>query len=174
VAWVDDYLHTKWHLDPSSSWTTIDMGLKFGGSVALLGELGPHLNRSRLGRGLPLYQVTYCSIQPFGHNRHGPKIGGCAPFGGAGSPSNTMLPGPRSTSIPNILIHPSVWPLYIPNVTDRQAERQTGQDRQRSDSIHRANRVISGRPRPQTAQPSRMPFGLRIRVEPMNHELDGV
>jgi len=37
---------------------------------------------------------------PFGHDRHGPKIGGCAPFGGrAGSPSNTVRPGPRSTSL---------------------------------------------------------------------------
>ena len=37
--------------------------------------------------------------------------GGCAPWGGAGSASNTMLPGPRPTSIPSgILIHPAVWP----------------------------------------------------------------
>jgi len=37
------------------------------------------------------YSLSW-SIQPFGHNRHGPKIGGgCAPFfwGAAGSPSNT-------------------------------------------------------------------------------------
>jgi len=51
--------------------------------------------------------------RPFGHNRHGPKIGGCAPFslGGAGSPSNKKSPGSRPTSIPSgILIHPAVWP----------------------------------------------------------------
>jgi len=39
---------------------------------------------------------------------------GCVPLfggGGAGSPSNTMWPGPRSTSVPNyILIHTAVWP----------------------------------------------------------------
>jgi len=29
-----------------------------------------------LRRGLPPYQVAYWSIQPFGHNRHGSKIGG--------------------------------------------------------------------------------------------------
>ena len=30
---------------------------------------------------------------------------------GAGSPSNTMWPGPRPTSLPSgILIHPTVWP----------------------------------------------------------------
>jgi len=43
----------------------------------------------------------------------GPKLGVlCPPFGGrAGSPSNTMSPGLRSTSVPSgILIHPAVWP----------------------------------------------------------------
>ena len=48
-----------------------------------------------------------------GHNRHGPKRAGLlCPFrGGAGSPSNTMWPGPRSTSVPSgVFIHPAVWP----------------------------------------------------------------
>jgi len=44
------------------------------------GELGPHLTQSRLGRGLPPYQVASWFIQLFGHNRRGPKIGGCASF----------------------------------------------------------------------------------------------
>jgi len=55
-----------------------------------------------------------------------PKSGGLmCPFPwGAGSPSNTMSPGPRPTSVPSgILIHPTVWP---PTYTDRQ----TGQRRQ--------------------------------------------
>ena len=45
--------------------------------------------------------------RPFGHNRHGPQIGGCAPYGGeAGFPCNTMWP----TFVPSgILIHPAVW-----------------------------------------------------------------
>jgi len=48
-------------------------------------------------------------------------------LGGAGSPSNTVWPGPRP--IPSgILIHPTVWPQYT--VTDRQKV-------QRSDSIGR-------------------------------------
>jgi len=47
---------------------TIDMGRK-------LGALGSHLTQSRLGRGLPPYQVASYSIQPFGYNGHGPKIG---------------------------------------------------------------------------------------------------
>jgi len=41
----------------------------------------------------------------------GRKLGGCTPYrGAAGSPSNTMWPGQRPTSIPSgILIHPAVW-----------------------------------------------------------------
>jgi len=51
----------------------------------------------------------------FGHNRHGPKIGGLCPFlGGAGSPSNTMWHGPTPVSISSgILVHPSVWQQYM-------------------------------------------------------------
>jgi len=50
--------------------------------------------------------------RPFGHNRHGPKLGAVPLWGGGtGSPSNAMWPGIRSTSIPSfILIHPTVWP----------------------------------------------------------------
>jgi len=41
-------------------------------------------------------------------------------WGRAGSPSNTMSPGPRPTSVPSgILIHPTVSPQYT-NVTDGQ------------------------------------------------------
>jgi len=47
-----------------------------------------------------------------GHKTHGPKRGGAAvPLsqGVAGSPSNTMWPGPRSTSVPSgVFIHPAV------------------------------------------------------------------
>jgi len=44
------------------------------------------------------------------------------PFGGggAGSPSNTLSPGTRPTSVlTGILIHPTVWPQYT-NVGDEQ------------------------------------------------------
>ena len=54
--------------------------------------------------------------------------GGLCPFWGgrSGSPSNTLWPGLRPTSVPSfILIHPTVWPQYT-NVTDR-TDRQTGQ-----------------------------------------------
>ena len=87
------------------------------------GELGPDLTQCHLGRGLPTYQVAFWSIQPFGHNRHGPKSGWAAvPLSvqGAGSPSNTMSPGLRPTSVPSgSLIHPTIWPQYT-NITDRQ------------------------------------------------------
>ena len=58
------------------------------------------------------------SIQPFGHNRHGPKIAEGAPpsfWGGkAGCFCTTKSPGPRPTSIPScILIHPAIWPQQI-------------------------------------------------------------
>jgi len=49
--------------------------------------------------------------RPFGHNRHGTKIGGVCPIGGGvgWSPSNIMWPRPRPTSLPSgILIHPAV------------------------------------------------------------------
>jgi len=78
------------------------------------GDLGPRLTQCGLGRRLLPYQVASSSIQPYGHNRHGPNIGwgGCAFFlGVAGSPSNTKSHGPRPTSIPSgILVHPAVWP----------------------------------------------------------------
>jgi len=74
----------------------------------------------------------------------GRKLGGAVSLmGGAGSPSNTMWPMPRPTSLLSfILIRPTVWPQYA-NITDRQ----TGQNRrgQRSDSIQ-ANRFTNGRP----------------------------
>jgi len=50
------------------------MGRKLGG------WLGPHLTQSRLGRGLAPCRVASWSMQPFGRNRYGPKIGGYAPL----------------------------------------------------------------------------------------------
>jgi len=117
VAWAKAYLHTKWHLNPPSRLATIYMGRKSGGCAPFRGELGLHLTRCGLGRGLPAYQVASSSIQPFFHNRHGPKIGrGLCPFWGgrSGSPSDTMWPGPKLTAIPSgTLIHPAVWPQYM-------------------------------------------------------------
>ena len=112
-------------LPPSSHLATIDMGQKVGLLCPFWEEVGPHLTQCGLDRCLPLYQVASWSIQPFGHNRHGPKIGGGAAvpiLGGAGSPTNAMWPWP--TSIPSgIFIYPTIWPQYT-NVT-RQTHRQT-------------------------------------------------
>ena len=66
----------------------------------------------------------------------GRKVGAAVPLSVtvAGSPSNTMSPGPRPTSTPSgILIHPTVLPQYT-NVTDRQ----TGQ----TDNGHRIGRTV--------------------------------
>ena len=59
----------------------INMGRKLGAVPLFRGEgaLGPHLTQCGLSRSLPPYQVAFWSIQPFGHSRHGPKIGGYAP-----------------------------------------------------------------------------------------------
>jgi len=74
------------------------------GAVLLWGVC-PRVTQCGLVRGLPSYQVPSWSIQPFGHNTHGPKIGGYAPFLGGNC---TVWSGPRPTSIPSgILIHPS-------------------------------------------------------------------
>jgi len=89
-------------------------GMKTGDCRApFAGEVNPRITQCGLGRDILPYQVTSSSIQSFGHNRHGSKIRGCASFmgGGAKSPSSTMWPKPKPTSIPNaILIHPAVWP----------------------------------------------------------------
>jgi len=55
---------------------------KRGGCCApfAAGVLGPRLTQCGLGRGLFPYQVASSSIQPFSHNRHGPKTGGLCPF----------------------------------------------------------------------------------------------
>ena len=107
-------LRTKWHLDPSA---VLPQDITHGGLLCplVLGvwEFGPYLTQCHRGQGLPQYQVAPWSIQLFGHSRRGPKIGGCcAPFlEGELGPSNTVSPGPWSTSVPSgILIHPVILP----------------------------------------------------------------
>jgi len=73
VAETSDYARAKWAA-VTLLWT-----------VSLLWtELGPHLTLCRLSRGLPPYPVVSWSIQPFGHNRHGPKMRGCVSLSMAG------------------------------------------------------------------------------------------
>ena len=76
---------------------------------------GSRRDRDRdLARPRPRRFSRPSTFQSFGHNRHGPKIGGwLCPFLWEGlDPHLTMSPGPRSTSIASgILIHPAVWPF---------------------------------------------------------------
>jgi len=52
------YLHSKWHLNPSSHLAT-RYGPKTGGCAPLgEGELGPHLTQCGQCRGLPASQVS--------------------------------------------------------------------------------------------------------------------
>ena len=108
------------------------------GAVPLWGELGPHLTQCGLGRGLPLYQVTSWSIQPFGHSRHGPKIGeveGLCPFGeGSWVPIWHNVARAEAYLRDKFHLDPSN-PLATVHQRYRQRDRQT--DRQRSDSIGR-------------------------------------
>jgi len=80
-------------------------GAKTGGCAPFLGELGPHLAQCGLGRGLPPYQVASWSIQAFGHNRYWAENWGLCPFGGAGSPSNTMWPLARAEAYLHVKFH---------------------------------------------------------------------
>jgi len=58
IAWAEAYLHTKWHLDPSSRLTTTNMGRKLG-DLCPLGEeeLGTYLAQCGRFRGLPPRQA---------------------------------------------------------------------------------------------------------------------
>ena len=117
------------------------------------GELGPRLTQCGLEQVLLQYQVVSSSIQPFGHNRHGPKTGGCAPA----MSSNTTAPWPRFTSVPSgIMIHPAAWPkqtsaenwgtvltVWPIHQRHRRTDR-TGQTKVRWD---KANRFTNGRPK---------------------------
>ena len=62
---------------------TIDKGRKLR-SVPLFGAGAVASSSNTMWPGprpIPSYQVASLSTQPFGHNRYGPKIGGCAPLG---------------------------------------------------------------------------------------------
>jgi len=122
------YLHTKWHLHPSSRLATTDMGQKLWGrgvgSPSNTMWPGP---RSTCLRGIFIHSAIWPQ-QIWAENW------GLCPSGGRGgeSPSNTIWPGPRPTCTPSfIVIHPTVWPQCT-NITNR-----TGQTGQRSNSIGR-------------------------------------
>ena len=79
VAWAEAYLHTKWHLSPSSHLATTDIGWKLVGCAPLgEGQLGPHQTQCRLGWALPPYRLARINM--------GQKLAGCAPFVGSWVP----------------------------------------------------------------------------------------
>jgi len=100
------------------------MGRKLGAAVPLFrrGQLGPHVTQYGMAWA-EAYPRTKWHLDPYGRfatTDMGRKLGAVSLLGGeAGSPSNSMWPGPSF-----ILIHPTVWPQYT-NVTDRQTDRQT-------------------------------------------------
>ena len=82
------------------------MGRKEGGLLCPFckGELGPRLTQSGLGWAQLPYQVGSSSIQPFGHNRHGPETG-AAHLWGELDPHLTQPLGPRPTSLPCAILN---------------------------------------------------------------------
>jgi len=83
VDWAEVYFRTTWRLHPSGRLATIDMGQILGGGVPFyLGELGHHQTQSRLGRGLPPYQVALL-VRPavWPQRTLAENWGGCAPLG---------------------------------------------------------------------------------------------
>jgi len=88
------------------------MDRKEGAAVPLSRTAGiPSNTMWQLGRALLPYQVASSSTQPFGQDRHEPKIGAVPLLGGAATPSMTTSPEPTFTYVPSdILIHPAVWP----------------------------------------------------------------
>ena len=112
------------------------------GTVILWGELGLYLTQCRLVEAYP-YQMHLDPSSSLATTDMGQKLGALPLWGGAGSPSNRMWPGPRPTSMPTfILTHATVWPQYT-NVTDRQNRR----DRQTTVRQDRANRFTNGGPK---------------------------
>jgi len=132
--------------------TIINVGQKFRG-------LGPHLTQSPLRWGLPPYQVASWSMQPFGRNRYGPKIGwGLCPFGeGELGPHLTQWGQGRGLYLhAKFHLDPSkrLATVYERHRQDRQ-DRQT--NRQRSDSIGRT--VLQT-----VAQKSKMMAGRHLEI----------
>jgi len=108
-------------------------------------------------------------MQPFGGNGYGPENGWLCPFGGggAGSPSNTMWPGPRPYLHAKFHLDPSNR-LSTIHQRHRQTDRQ---DRQRSDSIGRtvlqavAQESVDGNKETTRVEYSGLP---RVNEHPMN------
>ena len=91
---------------------TTDIGRKVGGCFAhFRGGMGSESHLTPVAWA-EAYLPTKWHFDPFSRlvtTDMGRKLGVCPLLGEAGSPSNTMWPGPRPTSIPSgIVIHPTV------------------------------------------------------------------
>ena len=119
---------------------TTDMGRKFGGCVPFWG--GGAGSPSNTCRGLSPCQVTCWSIQPFGHNRHGSKIGGLCPFG-KGQLGPHLTQGGWGRGLPPCQV--SSWSIqpFGHNTTMSQTNRTTYRTTIRE---HRVNRFTNGHP----------------------------
>jgi len=88
-----------------------DSGENFGPDLPVLFKM--HKNWSVNSQENYYKSSAVAEMGDHGHSRHGLKRGGAAvPLSRrSGTPSNTMWPGPRSTSVPSgIFIRPAVWP----------------------------------------------------------------
>ena len=83
--------------------------------------MDPHLTQNHLGRGQPPYKVASYSIQPFGHNGHGPKIGEWAvPLLGELGPHLTQCGRAEAYLHAKFHLGPSNRLAQYTNVTDKQ------------------------------------------------------
>jgi len=105
--------YTKWHLDPSSRLSTIEMGRKLGWALPPFwgGRARSPSNTISLGQrpiSLPRSILIHPAIWP---QQIWAENWGVVPLWErrAGSLSNSMWPGPRPICVPSfILIHPTV------------------------------------------------------------------
>jgi len=136
AIWIENFISLS-TLTPKSTWAN-NWGL-----CPFEGVLGPHLTQYRLGRGLPPYQVASSSIQPFGHNRRGPKIGVCAPLGEELGP-HLIQCGQGRCLLSCPVTSRSILPFGHNTPT---SDSQTGQTEQTTVRYRGAKRFTNGRPK---------------------------
>jgi len=131
VAWAEDHLYTKWHLDLSDRLATIHQRHRQdrtdNGPIAQVKPFYKWSPKNTTQKIRKYERPTFAANHLTDINKSsavaemgdrlekidmGQKLEGCAPFldGGTGSLSHTMSSGPRPTSVPTgILMHPAVW-----------------------------------------------------------------
>jgi len=147
VAYAEDYLRTKWHLDPCSRLTTIDVGHKLGAPPLFRRGAGS-LSTTKLS-GLRPTSVTSGILMH-------PDV--CPFFWRELGPHPTKSPGPRKTSIPSgILVHPAVSP-------QRTSAENWGLCTFRGGGAGSPSNTLSRRPRPTS-----VPSDISIHMQPFDH-----